>query len=471
MKLHTRFFLTSVAVAVLSLTLSGGLLIATGALSSNGGSRGVAVLAVGLLAALATAFLLARAASLPLTRRLNEIAARARRQAGRGVADTALSGLPEGPHDPVGHRGDDEVGRVAHGLGQVAGALRRGANALVAERSRTAAILEGMAEGVLVIDVSGRIQTANHAVRAMLGMDGDPARHQYLEWIRHPEVTGMITAALHGERAEASEVTLHGPIPKVLVARARPFAAEEQRGAVLVFHDVTAQRRADGVRQNFVANVSHELRTPLTAIRGSVETLLDERSSDDGDAPFLAIIARNSARMERLVNDLLRLARLDAGQDVLAPTSCQVAAMFDAIEHELEPMITAKGQRIETTVEDSAARVTADPVKLHDALRNLVENAVAYAPAGSVITLAARHDGGVTRLSVADRGPGIPDADLARVFERFYRVDAARSREVGGTGLGLSIVKHLVGLHGGSVQATHREGGGCIFTIALPRPA
>ena len=257
----------------------------------------------------------------------------------------------------------------------------------------------------------------------------------------------------------------------MLVARARPFAAEEQRGAVLVFHDVTAQRRADGVRQNFVANVSHELRTPLTAIRGSVETLLDERSSDDGDAPFLAIIARNSARMERLVNDLLRLARLDAGQDVLAPTSCQVAAMFDAIEHELEPMITAKGQRIETTVEDSAARVTADPVKLHDALRNLVENAVAYAPAGSVITLAARHDGGVTRLSMADRGPGIPDADLARVFERFYRVDAARSREVGGTGLGLSIVKHLVGLHGGSVQATHREGGGCIFTIALPRPA
>lgn len=466
MKIQTRFFLTAVAVALVSLAVSWGLLGAMGALAAGGGSRVVVALTAALVTASGSAWLLARATSRSLTRRLGDITARARRQADSGPSSTSLSG-GEAPPDPGGTGGDDEVGQVAHAFDHVAGVLSRRVDELSAEQTRTGAILEGTLEGVLVIDELGRVQTANRSVMVMLGIADEPAGHHYLEWIRHPEVTRMITAAVRGERLAAGDVTLNSPVPKVLLASARPFTADRQRGVALVLHDVTEQRRADHIRQDFVANVSHELRTPLTAIRGSVEALLDDLPSD-GDPRFLSIIARNSARMERLVSDLLRLARLDARQEVLELASCSVASVFGAIRHELEPMIAARRQQVETAVQAAATQVEADPVKLHDALRNLVENAIAYAPEQSVITLGAATDGAVTRLSVADRGPGIPDAALARVFERFYRVDAARSREIGGTGLGLSIVKHLVGLHGGAVEVAHREGGGCIFTIALP---
>ncbi len=466
MKLQTRFFVTAVTVALLSLAVSWGLLVS--AVRPPSGSLSVgevtAAVAAGLLVALCAAFVLARVTSRTLRQRLDAIADRARRQA-------AGPQLPRGPDDPPHDVGrdtaDDELGRVAHALDQVAGASKRRVEELSAQQTHTAAILEGIAEGVLVINDSGRVQTANPSVMSMLDVDDEPAGSHYLEWIRHPEITRMITAALRGERTAPCDVTLNTTPPQVFLAGARPFTVESQRGVALVFHNVTEERHADHIRQDFVANVSHELRTPLTAIRGSVEALLDE-GLPGGDPRFLSIIARNSGRMERLVSDLLRLARLDARQEVLGLTSCSMESVFGAIRDELEPMSAAKRQRVDTSVQDAAAHVQADPVKLHDALRNLVENAIAYAPEDSVIELTAVSDDFVDNLSVADRGPGIPDADRVRVFERFYRVDAARSREKGGTGLGLSIVKHLVGLHGGTVRVAHRDGGGSIFTIALP---
>ena len=181
------------------------------------------------------------------------------------------------------------------------------------------------------------------------------------------------------------------------------------------------------------------------------------------------MIARNSARMERLVDDLLRLARLDAGQEALDLAECSVLSLFTAVTSELSLLIDAKKKQVKSSLPDDCGVVWADPLKLHDAVRNLVENAVNYAPEGTTIDLAATVDQDVARLTVADRGPGIPATDLVRVFERFYRVDTARDRGPGGTGLGLAIVKHLIGLHGGSVTAAQRAGGGTIFTIELPQ--
>jgi two-component system phosphate regulon sensor histidine kinase PhoR len=236
---------------------------------------------------------------------------------------------------------------------------------------------------------------------------------------------------------------------------------------VLVLHDITDLRRADQIRRDFVANVSHELRTPLTAIRGYVEALLDGPSDAESTRKFLEIIARHSTRMERLVKDLLRLARLDARQELLETTRCDIKQIFSAVAADLAPTIEDKNQRITVDVIAEARHVDGDPAKLHDIIRNLVENAVNYSPEGSEVRLGAAQANGTYTITVADSGPGIPTEDLTRVFERFYRVDKSRSRP-GGTGLGLAIVKHLVELHGGEATAENRAEGGAVFTIKLP---
>ena len=234
---------------------------------------------------------------------------------------------------------------------------------------------------------------------------------------------------------------------------------------MLVLHDVTDLRRTDQIRRDFVANVSHELRTPLTAIRGYLEALRDDPSDTENTERFIDIIWRQTTRMERLVSDLLRLARLDARQEVLERVPCDVRQLFQAVVADLAPSVEAKRQRIVVDV-PGECRVPADPAKLHDVLRNLVENAVNYSPDDTEIRLRAHRTDGSCAIEVIDSGPGLPAGDLTRVFERFYRVDKSRSRP--GTGLGLAIVKHLVELHGGTVLAGNRPEGGAVFTVKLP---
>jgi two-component system phosphate regulon sensor histidine kinase PhoR len=212
----------------------------------------------------------------------------------------------------------------------------------------------------------------------------------------------------------------------------------------------------------------------LTAIRGYVEALSEADMGADERQRFLEIVARHTARMERLVMDLLRLARLDAGQETLDVVSCDVRSLVHGVVADLSPLSDARQQRIVTTIAADAATLDGDPGKLHDALRNLVANAITYAPEGTTVRVDATRAGGTFEIAVSDEGPGLPEEDRSRVFERFYRVDKSRARDPGGTGLGLAIVKHLVELHGGTVRAENRPEGGARFTVSLkerPRPA
>jgi two-component system phosphate regulon sensor histidine kinase PhoR len=253
------------------------------------------------------------------------------------------------------------------------------------------------------------------------------------------------------------------------MAYAAPAAGAQAFGAVLVLHDVTEERRVDRVRRDFVANVSHELRTPLTAIRGYAEALAEDDVSADQRRQFVEILTRHTARMERLVRDLLRLARLDAGQDTLHAATINTRDLMQGVQDDLSRMLDERGQRVEISIAPGAETFTADEAKLREVLQNLIVNASTYAPAGTRVSLDASLDGRRFAIAVSDEGPGIPEADLSRVFERFYRVDKSRARDPGGTGLGLAIVRHLVELHGGEVRAENLAPAGTRVVITLPQ--
>jgi len=368
------------------------------------------------------------------------------------------------------HLGDDELTPLAHDIDAAFRDVDARAAALVRDRARIEAILAGMVEGVVVVDEVGRVQLVNDAACRMLRIDSATVGRRYLEVVRQPEVVAQIGRALHGETPPGIELSLTLDQSQTLVGRAAPVASDRRGGAVLVLHDITDLRRADRLRRDSVATVPHELRTPLTAIRGYAEALLDAPAGPADTRRFLQIIAKHSTRMEVLVKDLLRLARLDAGQEAIEQVPCLAETVFTGVLGDLAPVVEGRRQRVVVAVAPDACGVVGDPAKLHDVFRNLLENASNYAPEGSTITLRTARDDGWVRLSVLDEGPGIPDADLTRIFERFYRVDKARSRETGGTGLGLSIVKHLVELHGGRVTAGNRPEGGAVLTVWL-RPA
>jgi two-component system phosphate regulon sensor histidine kinase PhoR len=385
----------------------------------------------------------------------------------RAIAETAQRYAAGDFSRPSRERGSDEIGVVARVLDETVRELSMRA----ADRALLEAILGGMVEGVLVVNEYGRLQLVNAAARRMLKVTGEPEGRHYLEIIRHPDIASQIGYALSGQATDGRELRLPLAPNATFVARSAPVSAARIRGAVLVLHDITDLRRADQIRRDFVANVSHELRTPLTAVRGYVEALTDGVAEPEQARRFLATIARHTARMERLVRDLLRLARLDAGQELLERVPCRLDALFTAVETDLVDAIEERGLSVVHEIAPDAAVVEGDPAKLHDALRNLLENAINYSPEGGRITLHTRRGDGRVLITIADQGPGIPETDLTRVFERFYRVDKARSRgsaDPGGTGLGLAIVKHLVELHGGSVEAANAPGGGAVLTITLP---
>jgi two-component system phosphate regulon sensor histidine kinase PhoR len=412
---------------------------------------------VGLAAGLVAALALTWTASLLLNRRI------------RIVAETARRYRTGDFTEPARDYGRDEIGTVATVLDDTARELGARLTEMARERAHMDAILTGMVEGVVLLNASGRLVLTNPAAREMLRLPDAPEAMHYLEVVRQPDISGQLASALAGRQPAAAEIHLDLERDRrhTFAAHVVPVARERGGGAVLVLHDITDLRRADQVRRDFVANVSHELRTPLTAIRGYIEALTDNPPPEEAQH-FLGIISRHTLRMERLVRDLLRLARLDAGQEPLERADCHPAALVTAITRDMQDQLESRRQRIDNRLGDDVA-VSGDSAKLYDVLRNLLENASNYSPEGGVIDVGASTAGGWLEIAIGDRGSGIPDADLSRIFERFYRVDRSRTRDPGGTGLGLSIVRHLVELHGGRVTAVNRPGGGALFTVRLPQ--
>jgi len=364
--------------------------------------------------------------------------------------------------------GDDELGTVARALDDSVQEVGRRLTEQARDHARMEAILAGMIEGVVVIDPQARLQLVNDAAKQMLKLGEVATGRPYIETVRLPAIAELVASVLFGNTRNSVQFTPPRDPSRTIMATAAPAAGGVEFGVILVLHDITELRRADQIRRDFVANVSHELRTPLTAIRGYVEALSDGDATPEDNRRFLDVIARHTRRMERLVGDLLRLARLDAGQETLELTPCDTQTLASGVVSDLSAAAEERGQRVELSVAPGGEKVRADPAKLHDALRNLVANAIAYAPEHSTIRIGATPVDGRVALTVSDEGPGIPEDDLARVFERFYRVDKSRARDPGGTGLGLAIVKHLVELHSGQVRVENRPEGGARFTITLP---
>ncbi len=414
------------------------------------------LMVAGVAASLPVAAMLAWVISLAFGRRVARIAAAARRYATGDLTQ------------PAAGYADDELGQVARALDGAVHELGKRLGELAHDRGHLRALLASMMEGVIVLDVQGRLVMANEAARAMLKLDDGATGRRYQEWMRQPELFAQLAQAMQGEAPSGVEFVLARDPSRTCIARAAPVGNPDG-GVMLVLHDISDLRRADRVRRDFVANVSHELRTPLTAIRGYVETLLDDPPTEPEQArKFLEIIARHTSRMERLVKDLLRLARLDAGQETPDLTDCDLEAVVQSVATDFADAVAAKGGRLEIAIAPAARRVISDAARLHDVLRNLLENAVNYSPDGATVTIEASRDDGAITLRVLDRGPGIPETDLTRVFERFYRVDKSRTHAPGGTGIGLAIVRHLVELLGGAVAASNQPEGGAAFTVRLP---
>ncbi len=368
-------------------------------------------------------------------------------------------------------RSPDELGALGRALNVMALRLREQIHNLETERAKATAILDGMVEGVVAVDGQECILLMNERARAMFGVG--PARGEgkpFLEVIRNADLHEIFRSGRTAGGVFRHELRLRSPTDRTLRVTAVPLRlAGEDPGLVLVIDDVTELRRLEQVRTEFIANVSHELRTPLTAIQGYLETLLGGALEEREHARrFVEIAFRHTERLGRLLNDLTDLSNIELGKVSLRLAPTPLRPIVDSVL-ELVAAKARDGEVTLTTEVSEVIHVQADRDRLVQVLINLVDNAVKYTPAGGAVMVRARPTAdGRVEVSVSDTGVGIPRADLPRITERFYRVDKARSRELGGTGLGLAIVKHLVLAHGGDLAIDSQEGRGTTVRVLLP---
>jgi two-component system phosphate regulon sensor histidine kinase PhoR len=424
------------------------------------GIFGVGVVALALSGLLSFGF------SLVVTHPLRQIAAVARAMAAGDLSRRARA------------RHRDELGEMADALDTLAGELQKRLGQLEGERAEMQALIDSMAEGVIAVDPQGRVRRANPAARRMFALTGDPHGISPQEVARRPGFLDLVSRALAGAAVPPRELTTS---ERQLLATAHPLPGG---GAVMVFLDVSQLRRLEDVRRDFVANASHELKTPLTAIRGFSETLLDPNLPPALRQQFAETVKANADRLQRIVDDLLDLSRIESGGWRVQPEIVSVAEIAEDAWYPFRDRAERKAARFTVNVPHDAEFVFADPSALRQILANLFSNGLRYIPDGGSIEVSARvvpaaekgrtGEGdakrGWVRVSVRDTGSGIPSSHLPRIFERFYRVDAARSREEGGTGLGLAIVKHMVEGHGGSIEAESQLGRGTAIHFTLPVP-
>jgi two-component system phosphate regulon sensor histidine kinase PhoR len=366
-------------------------------------------------------------------------------------------------------RREDELGELARIINLSADQLQGRMSELARDRARTEAILSAMDDGLLAVDHRGTVTLANPWLARVLDLHEPIGRH-YLEVIRQPEVGALVEDVLqHGTRRDAEVELLQ--LRRVFDIAAVPFPDAEgaPHGAVLTFDDATERRRLERMRRDFVVNASHELRTPLTSIRGFVEALEDGAVAEPEKAQrFLGKIRTHADRMAALVDDLLDLSRLESGDRPPEWKETRASEVAEGVVASFTGLAARKDISVRH-VDRGAPTTLTDPERLRRILENLVDNAVKYTPEGGrvEITTAPGPDGGAL-LAVEDDGPGIAPEHLPRLFERFYRVDKARSRALGGTGLGLSIARHLAEGMGASISVESEPGKGSKFTVAVP---
>jgi len=367
----------------------------------------------------------------------------------------------------------EELGNLARTLNQMAAQLGERLSTITRQRNEQETVLASMVEGVLAVDRDERILHLNHAAARLLDLAPEQARGRSIqEAVRNRDLQAFIGATLAGTGSAEGEIVIYGNEERFLQLHGTALtdSAGHNIGALIVLSDITRLKRLETIRRDFVANVSHELKTPITALKGCVETLSDTRPMDPVEnSRFLAMMTRQAARMEALVEDLLSLSRIEfdaeRGQVQLEPAP--VADVLRRAANNFEEQ--AEHNKIILTVacpEDLTASIHA--ALLEQAVGNLIDNAVKYSGDGTRVLVSAKLNGNDVEISVADQGPGIEKKHLDRIFERFYRVDQARSRALGGTGLGLAIVKHIALAHHGTVGVTSAIGQGSTFTIIIP---
>jgi len=400
----------------------------------------IALMAVGSMAAR----YIARSVTTPL-RELGEVA--------RALADGDVNRRPA-------RYGTGDVSDLADALRRLAEQSSARLSALQAEEALLAALTESLNEGVIAVDARQQVVRINETARQILRLrEPVPFPADFLP--RDRTLRESLAAVLRGEIAQPSEVRVDD---RTLSLTARPLPAG---GAILALYDLTPFRRLEAVRRDFVANVSHELRTPLTVISGFVETLTDEALPPDLRRQFLGMTESNVRRMQRIVDDLLDLSRIESGGWLPNPAELDVRALMTEIAAPLADQAASKGVVLDTRIAGGAQTAYIDPTAARQILANLTENALRHTSSGSVTLFADASPDGVW-LGVRDTGTGIPDEHLPRIFERFYRADPGRSREAGGTGLGLSIVRHLAEAHGGRIRAESKVGVGTEIAVLLP---
>lgn len=336
-------------------------------------------------------------------------------------------------------------------------------------------ILGAMRDGLAVVDADGRVRLLNRALRELFAIDEDRVGANLLATFRDTRVVETVTRTLRAGETATESINLRdhtGNGDRRVAVTSLPMPKEDgaAHGAVVLFHDLTQLQQLEQVRREFVSNVSHELRTPLSIFRGYLETLIDEPDlAADERERILRVMEKHSMRLHSLVDDLLSLARLEAPDPQLNFAPLGISGWLRHVAAEWEKKAAAKQLRIVAEIEHDLPEIRADEARLEEVIHNLLDNSVKYSKAGGQITIRAARDGAENvAIRVADEGAGIAAGDLPRIFERFYRADKARSREVGGTGLGLAIVKHIAQLHGGSVEAESQLGRGTTIRVILP---
>jgi two-component system, OmpR family, phosphate regulon sensor histidine kinase PhoR len=364
----------------------------------------------------------------------------------------------------------DALDKLAVSLSETAALLDHTIRTLKDERNLSAAILGSMVEGVAVVDAADRVVFSNLGFAEILGLDLPPRIGSALvESVRQTELIEAVNSVLRGEPAVRAEIVTGTLRQRFFAATATAVRGGEKSGAVLVLHDITDLRRLERVRRDFIANVSHEFKTPLTAIQGFAETLLAGAVDDPlNRGRFLGIILEHARRLARLTDDLLKLSKMDADRLELEIRPLSVSQLVESCLETSQHRAAEKDIRISVNIAENLPEIAGDRRLLAEVLQNLLDNATQYTLPGGQILVSAETDDGEVIFTVSDTGIGIPQADQPRIFERFYRVDAARSREVGGTGLGLAIAKHLVEVHGGRIWVESEVGQGSQFHFSVP---